>query len=136
MNVSPATVCTRCNQAGSDVDKCAKCGTRVQPLERVKRRGWVAFGAGVFLAVLSGAVWVWVNRLLASQAADPATAQFLGRMNLAFGLVLVSGLLGIANGWMMAHTGRRNRPLIFGLVIAFVIAFFVALSASQGYQPS
>jgi Na+/H+-dicarboxylate symporter len=110
----------------------------VPNLESLKRRGWVAFGAGAFLIVFMGGIAIWIDRLFASDAVQrtPATDTFLGRINVAFALVIVSGILGVINGWNMAHTGRRNRVLLFALLVVFVAALFVACSASNAMPPS
>ncbi len=102
-----------------------------------RRRGWVAFGSGLLLVIFMGAVALWVDRLLSANGLlqrDPTAAQFFGKMNVAFGLVIVAGVLGIFNGWSMAHSGRRNTALVFALVVAFVAALFVACSASSMYR--
>lgn len=101
-----------------------------------RRRGWVAFGSGVFLVIFMGIVAIWVDRLLSANGLlqrDATAAQFAGRINVAFALVIVAGILGIINGWMMAHSGRRNNVLVVGLLIVFVAALFVACSASRMY---
>lgn len=101
-----------------------------------KRRGWVAFGSGVFLVIFMGAVAIWVDRLLSANGLlqrDATAAQFAGRINVAFVLVILAGVLAIFNGWAMAHSGRRNNVLVVSLVIAFVAALFVAWSASRMY---
>jgi hypothetical protein len=138
MNAAPSMTCTRCNGLSSDAETCSKCGTRLKTLQSQQRRGWVALGAGVFLVVFMAAIWIWVDGLLAGNAPgqrDAATAQFEGRINVAFALVVVAGMLGTINGWLMVRTGLRNRMLIFGLIIVFVSALFVACSASSGYRP-
>lgn len=102
----------------------------------IQRRGWVALGSGVFLVVFMGAVAVWVDRLLTANGLlqrDPTAAQFFGRINVAFALVIVAGVLGILNGWSMAHAGRRNNLVLLALVVVFVAALFVACSASKMY---
>ena len=102
-----------------------------------RRRGWVALGSGVFLVIFMGAVAIWVDRLLFANGLlqrDATAAQFTGRINVAFGLVIVAGILAIINGWMMAHSGRRNNVLVLGLLIVFVAALFVACSASSMYR--
>jgi hypothetical protein len=97
----------------------------------MQTRGWVAFGAGIFLVIFAAAIWIWVDRLLlANGPADAATAQFAGKLNVAFGLIAVSGILGTINGWIMAHSGKRNSALIVAMVLIFVSALFIAYNAS------
>ncbi|HEY4433004.1 MAG TPA: hypothetical protein VGM99_01270 [Candidatus Cybelea sp.] len=133
MTALPAMICARCNQLRSESDMCSTCGARLQSLDSAKRRGWVALSAGAFMVVFVGAAWLWVDRTMAAQGVstpDVATAKFLGRIHISFALVVVAGLLGIANGWLMVQSGRRNRVLIFTLVAVFVAAVFFAASAS------
>ena len=100
----------------------------------MKTRGWVAFGAGVFLVGFAAAIWVWVDRLLATNGPqDVAAAQLAGRLNVAFGLLVISGVLGTINGWIMAHTGKRNTALIVAMVVIFATALFVAYNASSSH---
>jgi hypothetical protein len=108
----------------------------MKSLESERRRGWIALTGGAFLVILIVAVWIWVNRLLAGNAqTDAAAAQFLGKMNAAFGLIAISGLFGVANGWTMAHSGRRNWLLVFGVIVSFAAGLVLAVVASSGYQP-
>ena len=87
-------------------------------MSALKQRGWLALGAGAFLAVFMAAIWIWVDRIFAAQGIvqrDAAAAQFLGRLNVAFALVVVAGALGVVNGWNMAHTGRLTAPEAYSL---------------------
>lgn len=130
-------ICTRCNKLTTDVDKCSTCGTRLKTQQSQERRGWVALGAGGFLVVFVGAIWIWVDRLFAANGpSDAATATFIGRLNVTFALLVIGGALGVVNGWLMAHSGRRNTVLTLGLVVFFISALFVACSATNGYRGS
>ena len=131
-------VCVRCNKLRSDGDRCSVCDMPLKPIASQQRRGWIAFGAGVFLVVLIAGLWIWVDRLFIASGAparDPAAAQFIARINVVFGLVLVAGLLGAANGWIMARSGLRNFPLMVGMLVVFVGALILGFMASNGYQP-
>ena len=133
MTALPAMICLRCNQVRTQSDTCSTCGARLHGLDAAKRRGWVALSAGVFMVVFMGAIWFWVDRMMAAQGistADVTTAKFLGRIHVAFALIILAGLLGIASGWLMARTGRRNRILIYTLVAVFAAAIFIAAGAS------
>lgn len=105
-------------------------------LQSQQRRGWVAFGAGVFMIVLVIGIWIWVDVLLAGGAQhDPTEATFLGKLNAAFGLLLVAGILGTLHGWRMAKSGRRNVALILLMVVCFAAGLIVAVGASNGVAP-
>jgi hypothetical protein len=133
MAASPAMICARCNQVRSGSETCSSCGARLHTLDSAKRRGWVALSAGALMVVFVVGAWFWVDRTMARQGipmADVTTAKFLGRIHISFALVVLAGLLGIANGWLMVQSGRRNRVLIFTLVAVFVAAAFVAASAT------
>lgn len=103
-----------------------------------QRRGWVALAAAAFLTVFVAGVWTWIDRLFAAQggAASGAEARFFGRINVAFGLLLLVGIMGVVNGWLMARSGRRNLVLVIALIVTAIAAFFVAFTATNGYQPS
>lgn len=104
-------------------------------LQRQQRRGWVAFGAGIFMIVLAAGIWIWVDFLLAGGAQrDSAEATFLGKLNVAFGLIVLAGMFGTFNGWSMAKSGRRNVALILIMVVCFAAGLIVAVSASNGVQ--
>lgn len=132
------TICPRCNTTYAQGDTCSACGIALQNLDKVKRRGWVALFAGAFIVLLMGGVWVWVDRLLAGDAwqRDAATGAFAGRINVAFALVVVSGVIGIANGWMQASSGRRSLALSLAVIAVFAAAVFIAAGASALYNPS
>jgi len=100
-----------------------------------RRRGWLAFGAGIFMIVLVIGIWTWVDLLLAGGAQhDSAEATFLGKLNAAFGLILAAGVLGTIHGWRMAKSGRRNIALILLMVVCFAAGLIVAVGASNGIQ--
>ena len=125
--------CPRCNKPSSDSEKCTTCGTRLKTLESAKRRGWAAFGAGVFLVVFVSAIWIWVDRLVAGKIA-PGAAGFIGRLNVVFVLIVFCGALGMFNGWGQAHCGRTNRAIAFGILVVFAVALFLAYAASNAFN--
>jgi predicted hotdog family 3-hydroxylacyl-ACP dehydratase len=104
-------------------------------MQNQQRRGWISFGAGVFLMALVAGIWVWIDLLLAGGARqNPAEATFLGKLNVAFALIFIAAVLGTINGWRMAKSGRRSIALIFAMVVAFIAGFIVAFGASNGFQ--
>jgi hypothetical protein len=104
----------------------------VNTLEAGKRRGWIALGAGAFIVLLMGSIWIWVDRLLAgnpSALADTSTAQTLGKLNVAFAMIVIAGVLGTVNGWLMTRTGERNKVLVWALVVIAIGGLFTAYHA-------
>jgi len=86
------------------------------------------------MALVAG-VWIWIDFLLAAGAQqDPAEATFLGKLNVAFGLIFIAAVLGAINGWRLAKSGRRSIALIFAMVVCFIAGFLVAFGASNGFQ--
>lgn len=134
---APSMICTRCNKLSSDHDRCSVCGAQLKTLSSQKLRGWFALGAGAFLAIFMAAIWITIDRAFAAQGVatrDVAAAQFLNRINVAFALIVVAGVLGVINGWSMAHSGRRNLWLLVALLAAFLSALVIAGFASSSYR--
>jgi hypothetical protein len=132
-------ICTRCNKLSSNRDTCSTCGAQLKTLHSQRLRGWFALGAGAFLALFMAAIWIAIDRSFAAQGVatrDAAAAQFLGRINVAFALIVVAGVLGIINGWSMARSGRRNLWLLVALLAVFVGALVIAGIASSSYRGS
>src|SRR5579863_7543543 len=104
----------------------------VKSLDGQRRRGRRAVIAGAFLIVVVSGVWVWLVRFFAGHSAaqaDPSSMQMLGRLNVAYGLMVIAGLLGIANGWLMMQSGRGHKGLVLALVIVAIGAFVTAVFA-------
>jgi hypothetical protein len=99
----------------------------------MKRRGLIALFAGSFIVLLVGAVWIWVDRLVAggTAVADPSDLQVLGKLNAAFPLILVAGILVIANGWLMLRTGKSNSALAWAVIVVFLVGAFIGFGASR-----
>lgn len=130
-------ICTRCNKPSNDRERCSTCGAQLKTLSSQQLRGWFALGAGAVLAIFMAAIWIAIDRAFAAEgiaARDVAAAEFLGRINVAFGLIVVAGVLGVINGWSMAHAGRRNLWLLIALLVAFVSALVIAGYASSSYH--
>jgi hypothetical protein len=103
-------------------------------IQRTKARGWVTIIAGIFIVVLMSGVWLFVMKAISEHRGTldtPNTAKFLGQTYMAFGLIVFSGVLGIANGVVQLRTGRRNIALnavILMLVAAAVVIIWLATS--------
>jgi hypothetical protein len=106
-------------------------------VEQTKTRGWVTIAAGVFIVVLMSGVWLFVAKAIAEHRVTldtPNTAKFLGQTYMAFGLIVFSGILGIANGVVQLRTRRRNislNALILMLVAAAVVIIWLATSGNK-----
>jgi prepilin signal peptidase PulO-like enzyme (type II secretory pathway) len=132
-------ICTRCNNSSNDAETCPICGTQLKTLASQKLRGWFALGAAAFLGIFMAAIWIWIDRLFAAQgiaARDAAAGKFLWRINAAFALIVVSGGLGVINGWTMAHSGKRNLWLLVALLVAFLGGLIIAGVATSSYRGS
>lgn len=101
-------------------------------LEKGRKRGRLALYAGIFLVVFVCAVWIWLDRLFATNAgsfSDPASLRLIGHLNVAFGLLEVAGAIGIVNGAMTSRSGRPNVALVVILVILAIAALFTLMQA-------
>jgi hypothetical protein len=106
--------------------------TNETALERGRRRGWLALCAGVFLIVFVCAVWIWIDHIFASNGSafsDASSMRLLGRLNVAFGLLEIAGLIGAINGWMMTRSGKPNIAMVVALVLFAGAAFITILQA-------
>jgi hypothetical protein len=104
-----------------------------------KRRGYVAVGAGVFIVVVMAGVWLWLAWLFAtnpSSATSPGFPEFLGKLYIGFALVIVCGVIGIANGILVVRNGRSNIPLLVAMIVIFLSALVIMYRASQALPPS
>jgi TRAP-type mannitol/chloroaromatic compound transport system permease small subunit len=103
----------------------------------MKTRGWIGLIAGVFLVVFMAAVWIWVAMLAAHQgiAGEQSAQAFFGRTYLAFALVMVAGVLGIANGIWQIRLGRPNRVLVTTVLIVFLAALGTVFLNQNAQHP-
>ena len=108
---------------------------RADDLQSMRRRGWAALIAGAFMVVLIVGLWVFILRLLADPTVvprDPHYADFLGKLFVAFALIILSGLLGIASGAIQIRTGRQSRGLTIAVLVVFLAAFGTVMLAVSG----
>jgi hypothetical protein len=108
---------------------------RGDEVQDVKRRGWAALIAGAFMVVLMAGVWLFILKLLADHrldVSDPSFAAFLGKVFVAFALIILSGLIGIGSGLWQIRTGTQNRALTIGVLVPFLVAFGIVLLALSG----
>ena len=106
-------------------------------IERGKARGWVTLTAGGFIIVLISGIWLFIRRAFADghlTVSTRDTATFLGQTFVAFALIFLCGVLGIANGVMQLRTGRRSVILngaIIVLVGSALVVIWIATSSNK-----
>jgi hypothetical protein len=103
----------------------------------MKTRGWIGLIAGIFLVVFMAGVWIWVATLAAHNgiAGEESARAFFGRTYLTFALVMVAGVLGIANGVWQIRSGRPNRVLVTTILVVFLAALGTVLLNQNGQHP-
>jgi hypothetical protein len=94
----------------------------------IRVRGWVLVSVGLFLVVFMGAIAWNVAPLMLHPGEERAGSTFTGtsadaELALAiFALVILFGLLSVANGAWMIAKGRQNRAfVILSLAIAGIL---------------
>jgi hypothetical protein len=94
-----------------------------------KFRGYLAIGAGIFLIVMMAGLYLFFGHLVASGSMELPQAvayDFLGKLDLGFALLALSGAIGIGNGLWIVRRGKINIALtIVALVVAASAINFV-----------
>jgi len=101
----------------------------------MKRRGWAAVIAGVFIIAITSAVRVFLWNAVAQHrisTIDGGTAQFFGQVFVALALLLLCGVLGIVSGIVQIRSGRRSKTLTVAIVVLFIAAFGTIMIAVSG----
>jgi len=99
---------------------------------RIRRLGWMLIFLGLLLVVMMGAITAFVAPLMLSTGGPESTTHFTGTSQQAmlilglFGLIMVFGVVCIANGIWQIVTGRRN---IWIMVVVFAMAFLLIVVA-------
>jgi hypothetical protein len=105
----------------------------------MKRLGWIAIVAGAFVVILTAAIWIYMVRQSAIPGAilcDLVTRdQFLSRIYVAFALVVVCGLLAIADGIGQLRSGAPNWMLKVSIFALFIVACVVGASGATACNP-
>ncbi len=87
-----------------------------------RNRGYIAIGAGIFLIVTMAALYLYFGNLAASGAMtlpEAAAAAFFGKLDVGFGLLAISGAVGIGNGlWIV----RRQKINVYLTIMGFLVA--------------
>ncbi len=98
--------CWRCNKPVTGIGNCPKCGASLHTLAFMKRLGWIAVVAGAFVVILIVAIGIYIA-LQSAILCDLATrGKFIGRIYVAFDLIVVCGLLAIVDGiWQLRSGG-------------------------------
>ena len=111
--------------------QCPQCGWAMRGPRNIRIRGWVLVGIGLFLVLFMGAIaWNLAPMMLhpgkeiegTTFTGKPSDADFVFAI---FGLVILFGLLSIANGAWMIVKGRQNRPFVIVSLAIFAILFAI-----------
>ena len=111
--------------------KCPECGWAMRGPRNIRIRGWVLVGLGLFLAVFMGAITWYVAPMMLHPGKEFDGTTFEGKPSdvefafTIFGLVILFGLLSIANGAWMIIKGRQNR--LFQIVSLGIAAILFAI---------
>ncbi len=98
----------------------------------LKRRGWVAVGAGTFIVVMMAGLWIFLAGIAPSMDITAAqSAAFFGQLHVGFVLLAVCGSIGIVNGMQMVRTNRINPVLTIGTLVIAGAAMYVLWSATK-----
>jgi len=102
-------------------------------------RGWIAIVAGAFIVILLAWVWIYIARQATVPGAilcDTATrGQFLGRIYVAFALIVACGLLAIGSGVRIVRTGRTSWIVSVALASLFIAACIVGANGAAACNP-
>jgi hypothetical protein len=140
INIQPVAEfhqCFKCNyEVITDQKVCPKCGRKTFFTSRsIRKRGIITVLCGLFIAGLMTVIALFVGTMLLSQMNDPAASKrilddqftvlaFFG----LFGLLIVLGLSFIfTGGWMIAF-GKRNKILVW-----LMLVFVVVVIATAGF---
>ncbi len=98
----------------------------------LRRRGWVAVGAGIFIVVMMIGLWIFLAGIAPSMDITPMqAAAFFGDLHVGFVLLAVCGILGIFNGMHMVRANRINPVLTIGALLIAGAAMYVLWSATK-----
>ena len=108
--------------------KCPQCGWAMRGPRNIRIRGWVLVGLGLFLVLFMGVITWNVAPTMLHPGKEIEGTTFTGTSGDAefaftiFGLVILFGLLSVANGAWMIAKGRQNRAfVIVSLAIAGIL---------------
>ena len=113
--------------------KCPECGWAMRGPSNIRVRGWVLVGLGLFLALFIGAIaWHLLPAMLYPGKEAAGGLTFTGTAEDAefawtiFALVILFGLVCIANGLHMVARGRPNRAFTAVTLLIAAILFAIA----------
>ena len=126
--------CERCHfGTGEPVGACPRCGRAMRKTSTVRALGWVLVVLGGSLAAFMAWLALFVRRLIAQSDEPGAKARFTGDASDAvfiyaiFGLVLALGLAFMAGGvWQIVY-GRRNKSIIFVVLVLVALLYGLGL---------
>jgi len=111
--------------------QCPQCGWAMRGPRNIRVRGWVLVGLGLFLTLFMGAIAWYVTPMMLHPGKEIDGTTFTGKPSDAefaftiFGLVILFGLLSVANGAWMIAKGRQNRAFVIVSLAIFALLFAI-----------
>lgn len=118
-----------CGNVSSEVfERCPKCGGRMRPATQVRRLGWLLLVIGALLVIGVAAITFQLAPLMLHPVVPGAdgshfrgTAAQGGSVLGLFGLLILFGLLTVANGAWQIAKGQRSRWLVIAMLASIVL---------------
>lgn len=120
--------CPKCGYETTDAGGfCPHCGGRMLTSSKVRKLGWVALVAGIFLVVLMTLIMFWE---MSPDVHWEGTAELWRFAMTVESLVIALGIVGTATGVWQIKNGKRNKTLTY---ITFGLAG-VLVALTLGHQ--
>ena len=120
--------CTRCGFETTDTTlRCPSCKIKLISVKRLRLIGWVQIALGVILVGLMGTVTFFTAPALLKLPGQQSGMRFTGSEEVGtavlvlFGLIILLGLTSIAAGVFQVKNARRNRWILYFLLIVVVV---------------
>src|SRR5688572_18460741 len=125
--------CSKCSFETSEaLQRCPKCGSRLQSAKKVRILGGLLLVIGTFLVLFMSILGVYLGSLISNSNDPGATTRFTGGPQdvmfivAIFGLVISFGLASIAGGIWQIIYGKPNRKIIVAVFVIAGILFVIA----------
>ena len=130
----------RCGAVYEGTDRtCPTCRNTAMPQSRVRIAGVVLIVCGLFLVGMMAALSSYMVPLMLAQGAQVDGSSFSGTPRDAqvimalFAVIALFGLGSLATGFFQLRYGRKNWPLVIGLLVIAAVIFAIAWAVKGGY---